>query len=278
MKKVLLLLSLMLILAGCVSTKTFESAVDESEARRHTIEKITRDLNDKKRENEILKEEISTLKARIEEARGENNSITAALNEKDTRIEFLTGEVERLTNEIARLSSVKEQKEKEIAEVKSTYENLMGELKQEIEKGEIKITRAMDRLSVNLVEEILFDSGKAEIKPEGKDLLKRVGGILSKVTEKQIKVEGHTDDVPIGPRLKKKFPTNWELSAARATNVVRYLQDTAGVDPKLLSASGYSKFRPVVENDTEEGRSRNRRIEIVLLPLDIDRVLEELKK
>ena len=101
-------------------------------------------------------------------------------------------------------------------------------------------------------------------------MLDRVAEILRKITDRQIKVEGHTDNVPIGPAIIDRFPTNWELSTARATTVVRHLQER-GLDSKLLSAEGYSEYRPVASNETEEGRAKNRRIEIVLIPLDVAR-------
>ena len=122
-----------------------------------------------------------------------------------------------------------------------------------------------------MVDKILFDSGSADVKKDGKKVLDRVAEILRKVTDKQIRIEGHTDNVKIGPRIAKKFPTNWELSNARATNVVRYLQEK-GVDPKLLSPAGYAEYKPIESNDTEEGKSKNRRIEIVLIPVDSDRI------
>ena len=174
------------------------------------------------------------------------------------------------------MEDVTSEKKKEVAETKSTYESLIGELQGEISRGEIKITRAVDRLTVNLVDKILFDSGKVEIKGKGLEVLKRLGEILREVQEKQIRIEGHTDNVPIGPDLKEEFPTNWELSTRRAANVVRYLQEVVGIDPALLSATGYSEYRPIASNDTAEGTAENRRIEIVLLPLDVKGVLEEL--
>jgi len=94
-----------------------------------------------------------------------------------------------------------------------------------------------------------------------------VVSILKDVKDKRIQIEGHTDNVPIVSALKKRFPTNWELSTARATEVVRYLQEQGGLDPKLLSATGYAEYQPVAANDTDEGKRKNRRIEIVLLPL-----------
>ena len=278
-----------LVFTGCVSTKTFKAATDESEMRRAQLEKTAGELDAVKNELEATKAEKQKLETRVEELNKEIEGLAASEAAKEEELaslkadladrtkenEFLGREVERLRLKAGELSSAKEQ---EVANVKKTYENLVQELKKEIAQGDIKITQAVDRLSVNMVEKILFDSGKAEIKKDGLKVIQRVGDILKKVTDRQIRVEGHTDNMQIGPRLRDKYPTNWELSTARATNVVRYLQDKVGIDPKLLSAAGLADNNPVASNDTPEGRAQNRRIEIVLLPLDVDRVLEELKK
>jgi chemotaxis protein MotB len=139
----------------------------------------------------------------------------------------------------------------------------------EIEKGEITITQLRGKLKVNMVDEILFDSGKTTIKPQGLEVLERVGSILLDVKDKAISIEGHTDDVPIGAELSKQYPTNWELSAVRATTVARYLQEKIGINPGLLSAIGYGEYQPVASNESDEGRAKNRRIEIVLVPMEI---------
>jgi len=118
---------------------------------------------------------------------------------------------------------------------------------------------------VDVVDKILFDSGRAEVKPEGLDVLKRVVEILITVTDKIIRVEGHTDNVPIAGTLAKRYPTNWELSAARAINITRYLEKE-GLDPALLSAAAFGEYQPVADNETPEGRAKNRRIAIILLP------------
>jgi chemotaxis protein MotB len=194
--------------------------------------------------------------------------LKVALETKDKEIETL-----KITSR-----EVSTEKELELQKVKGTYEDLIKEMKQEIDQGDIKITQAVDRLSVNLVEKILFDSGESELKPEGLKIIKRVGDILKGVSDKQIRVEGHTDNVQIGTRMKHKYPTNWELSTARATNVIRYLQDNVGIKAKHLSAAGFADSKPVTSNRTQKGKAQNRRIEIVLLPLDVDMVLEELKK
>ncbi|MBI4745302.1 MAG: OmpA family protein [Deltaproteobacteria bacterium] len=221
-------------------------------------------------------------KAKALEIEGLKLELANTIKLKDEEIATLRQQMNYLNREVERLKlkagEISSEKEKELANIKSTYETLVKEMQKEIEQGDIKITQAVDRLSVNLVEKILFDSGKAEIKPEGLKILKRVGDILKGVSGKQIGIKGHTDNVPIGAKIRHKYPTNWELSTTRATNVVRYLQDTVGVDPNMLFAAGFSEYRPVAINKTKEGKAQNRRIEIVLLPKDIESVLEDLKK
>jgi len=176
-----------------------------------------------------------------------------------------------------RASETGAQKDAEINRLKGTYESLVKDLQGEISKGQIKVTQIRDKLSVQLVEKILFDSGRAEIKPEGKEVLTKVGNVLLAVKDKQIRIEGYTDSVPIGGALRQQFPTNWELSTQRAATVLRFLQEKVGVEGKYLSAVGYGAFRPVASNDTPEGRAENRRIEISLTPLDVQEVLKELR-
>jgi chemotaxis protein MotB len=120
---------------------------------------------------------------------------------------------------------------------------------------------------MTMVDKILFPSGSADVSKGGKQVLDKVIAILKDIKDKRIQVEGHTDNVRIVSAIKTKYPTNWELSTARATQVVRYLQEAGGIDPKQLSAIGYAEYQPVALNDTDEGKAKNRRIEIVLLPL-----------
>jgi chemotaxis protein MotB len=138
-------------------------------------------------------------------------------------------------------------------------------MKSEISRGQITISELKGKLTVNMVDSILFDSGKAEVKKGGLEILGKVISILKEVKDKSIRIEGHTDNVQISRALAQRYPTNWELSAARAINVARYLQDE-GIGPGQLSAAAYGEWKPVAENDTPEGRARNRRIEIILVP------------
>ena len=128
-----------------------------------------------------------------------------------------------------------------------------------------------------MVDRVLFDSGQAQVKPAGMKILKQVAEVLNTVTDKQIRIEGHTDNIPISTKLQGRFKTNWELSTARATTVVRYLIDQGGVDRQYLSAVGYADTRAVASNDSEEGRTSNRRIEIVLYPRDLKEIAGQLK-
>ncbi|MEK7735989.1 MAG: OmpA family protein [Nitrospirota bacterium] len=282
-----------LIFSGCVSSQEHKARLSDIENLKKDISAMEEKLKTREGEKAALESELSKLKkenanlksmleANKDELTKDLISVKAKMSEKEQKIKELENELKsknaqitELKTEISGLSKEKsqaiEEKDKAVAELKKTYTNLVDELKDEIKKGEIAVTQLRDKLSLSMVDKILFDSGSADVKKDGKKVLDRVAEILKKVTDKQIRIEGHTDNVKIGPRIAKKFPTNWELSNARATNVLRYLQEK-GVDPKLLSPAGYAEYKPIESNDTEEGKSKNRRIEIVLIPVDSDRI------
>jgi chemotaxis protein MotB len=160
--------------------------------------------------------------------------------------------------------ALEDQKNAELLQLKKSYEDMTAGLKSEIANGQVQITQLQGKLTVNLVDQILFDSGSAEVKGDGKKVLSKVADALNKIADKDIRIEGHTDNKPLSAALQSKFPSNWELSTARATSVARYLQDHAKVTPERLIAAGYGEFHPKVSNETPEGRAKNRRIEIVL--------------
>jgi chemotaxis protein MotB len=188
-----------------------------------------------------------------------------------TELQGRVGDLEAIRDQLQRTSTELQQqvaqKESELAALRSTQDELVAGLKQEIADKQVQVERIQDRLRVEMVDEILFDSGETVIKPAGVEVLRRVGAILGRVENRRIEVQGHTDNVPITSALAKRFPTNWELSAARATNVARFLQDEAKIDPRLLSAVAFSEYTPRTANDTAAGRRKNRRIEILLSPL-----------
>jgi chemotaxis protein MotB len=203
----------------------------------------------------------------------EVETLTTQSSDLQAQVKKLAGDVEALKKEKETLQttnkdlSQKAQKAEQLEKATQTYQDLTKKLEKEIQEGQVKITEMKNRLTMTMVDKIIFPSGSAEISKEGKAVLDKVVSILKDVKDKRIQIEGHTDNVRIVSALKKRFPTNWELSTARATEVLRYLQEHGGIDPNQLSATGYAEFQPVASNDTEEGRHANRRIEIVLLPL-----------
>lgn len=140
---------------------------------------------------------------------------------------------------------------------------LRAKLQTEIAQKNVEIERLKDQLSVRVLDRILFRSGSADILPEGREVLDTLAGAIAHGNE-LIRVEGHTDVVPIGVHLKDKYPTNWELSTARSSSVVRYFENVHTIDPQRMEAVGFSMYRPIAIGDEPEQLQRNRRVEIVL--------------
>ncbi len=224
-------------------------------------------------------QELSTRQA-VEADLAAERARTAELSEKLERRELeraslgkerleLINELEDLRQENADLRARLEETERlrkgseaAVEEIQAGYHSLVEQLEEEVSRGQIEIHQLRGRLQIRALERILFDSGRVEIKPEGRAVLTKVAVQLQKDRRHQIRVEGHTDNVPIST---SRFPSNWELSCARAARVLRFLAEQ-GLPPERLSAVGFGPYRPIEDNATREGRARNRRIEIVLVP------------
>ncbi|UCD78926.1 MAG: OmpA family protein [Desulfobacterales bacterium] len=219
-------------------------------------------------------------KSKYVELETELNSTGAELAENQKNLETLQNRNRILLDENGRLIEAIEalrlelqqekltvlQKEEKISDLDKTRREIETNLKEQIAQKDIKIEEIEGRLKVTFVDKILFDSGSVTIKDQGKQVLLRLAESFKDNQNQNIIVEGHTDDMKIGPALQQKFPTNWELSTARATAVVRFLQEQGNIAPEQLTASGFSFYRPVASNDSEEGRRQNRRIEIIMVP------------
>jgi chemotaxis protein MotB len=192
------------------------------------------------------------LQAQISKLTGENNRLL------DT--------VEGLKTELEQEKLAVKQKEKEVSELDKTRMEIESSLKEQIAQKDIKLEEIEGKLKVTFVDKILFDSGSVAVKPKGQEVLLKLADSFRDSEDQNIAVEGHTDEVQIGLALIDRFPTNWELSTARATAVVRFLQEKGNIAPERLTASGFSFYRAVATNDTPEGRKQNRRIEIILIP------------
>ncbi|MBI4595221.1 MAG: OmpA family protein [Candidatus Tectomicrobia bacterium] len=239
-----------------------ERKISEQSAK---IEALSRENEEFKGRNQeltsLLDKKAATQGKMVEDLLEKNQALAGDLNMYKLKAEERDQKVRELTETVKRLEA---KKEKDVQEVRSVYDSLLEQLQDEVKKGEIQIRQLADRLSINVVEKIFFDTGKAEIKPSGLQVLAKLGGVLKGVKEKKILVEGHTDNVTISGQLTRKFPTNWELSSARATAVVRFLIEKMGIDGSQLSAAAFSQYQPIASNETPEGKSLNRRIEIVL--------------
>jgi len=210
------------------------------------------------KENQVLTKDKSELEQVL---KAKSDTLSKNVSDLRQKAADLQEENRKLSDEIATLQKAKEEKVKEVS---STYEHLLENMKSEIAQGQVTISELKGKLTVNMEAAILFDSGKADVKPDGIAILLKMVPTLKEVKDKSIRIEGHTDNVPI---RSAQFPSNWELSAARAINVAKYLQQQ-GLDPTSLSAAAFSEFRPVADNATKEGRAKNRRIEITLVAKD----------
>jgi chemotaxis protein MotB len=171
-------------------------------------------------------------------------------------------QIASLTNQIADL-----QKQKELAT--KTSKSLEDEMRADLESKDVTISKLQGKLTVNIVDRVMFDSGEAILKPDGEVVMRKIAAILQEHPQLAIHVIGHTDNIPIRPNAQSRFASNWELSAARALAAVHFLTEKAGVDPRRVGAVGYGEFRPVADNSTPEGRAKNRRIAITILPEEL---------
>jgi chemotaxis protein MotB len=251
---------------GCVTTGTYNRKVAELEQLRndHDRAAATRD--------EAAKEEEKQLKARVTELEKQLDDTTALAGELKKRLEKMGQNVGQLTSEKGQLAQVladakarleELRKQKAAAEARAaTFRQLVDRLRSMIDAGQLKVVIRDGRMLIALPNDVLFDSGKTNIKTEGQTALAKVAQVLTGIPDRKFIVAGDTDNVPIHT---SHFPSNWELSTARAVEVTKFLVAN-GMKPEVLAAAGYGEFDPVVANDTPEHRAQNRRIEIVLQP------------
>jgi chemotaxis protein MotB len=229
-----------LLTTGCVSSGKFKKMDAD---KNNEIAALKKDKAALEQQKGALESEKNTLKEQV-----------AGLEQETASMKQQVGSLEQEKTSLMAASQQQQQQ----------YEALVQGLSSEVEKGQLQERQYQNMLAVDLAEQIFFDSGRAALKPVGKDVLKKVGDALKGYEDKIIRVVGHTDNVPLAKSLQATFPTNWDLSVARATTVVRYLQEV-GVPPERMVPSGRGEYDPVAPNDTPEGRQKNRRIEIMLI-------------
>lgn len=221
-------------LSACVSSGKYEEAVAEADSVRNSLGKTQAEMDAMRKSLGSTQEKLSASQAEIATLR---------------KIEAET----KRRNEI--------------------YAQFVNRLKSMIDGGQLTVSIDAGRIVINLPDNVLFNSGSANLNTEGQEALKKIGEVLTQFSDRRFQVEGHTDNVPI---KSARFPSNWELSTARALAVVHLLTEM-GVTPENVSAAGFGEFRPRADNETEEGKKLNRRIEIVMLP-NLDILSNELPK
>lgn len=209
--------------------------------------------------NAAQKQQKAELEAMLARLKTTADTAQSEAAEARSRADALAAERERLAAEAARLAEEKAALQQKTAE----YDALVTQMKDEIASGEVTITELSGKLTVAMSNAILFDSGATAVKPAGKAALAKVATVLAGVTDREVRVEGHTDDVPV--RAGASYPDNWALSALRASTVVGILV-AGGVDPLNVAAVGYGEHHPAAPNDSAANRAANRRTEIVLVP------------
>lgn len=244
-----------LALSGC-KRKELEAALAEANKK---LEATQAELGTEKGKNKTLTEENQTLQQKIAELEGQ----IAKLNTDIKVLEDQNADLARKAGATQEeLKALRAEKAKRMAELQ-VYKDLFGKLKALVDAGTIQVEFRKGRLVVKLASSILFDSGKTELKPEGQTALSQLATALKSLNDREFLVAGHTDNVPI---KTARFKNNWDLSTARAVEVVQFLI-TQGMTSSNIGAAGYGENDPVADNKDEAGKAQNRRIEVILMPL-----------
>jgi len=224
---------------------------EEMQVKRDRIDQLTRALDK-------LEQDHQGLQDRFKVASLENAQLSQRLQQMGMSVEDSKKSMDELNKLVEELRTKERQAQARLA----TFRNMLEKFNKMIASGKLRVRIVRGRMVVELSENILFDSGKSELKKEGTAALQEVAAVLGSIPDREFQIAGHTDNVPI---KSGKFASNWELSTARGVTVARSLS-AQGVPANRLSAAGYAETQPVASNDTPEGRAQNRRIEIVLMP------------
>jgi chemotaxis protein MotB len=280
-----------ILIAACIPKNQYDAAVadeqrlhaalDAALAREKTNEeelaKLRQDMADLQNQLQDRDQKLSDLTTSDHNVQAQLDQATAINARLRTELERLGKNVDQMLSEKGTLSKALDDAKGRLEELRKAqaaaearaalFQQFVQKFKKMIEAGQLKITTRNGRLVIQLPNDVLFDSGQTAIKPAGQQAIGQVAQVLKGVG-RNFQVAGDTDNVPI---QTPRFPSNWELSTARAVEVVKLLVQK-GADPKHLSACGYGEFDPIASNDTADGRAKNRRIEITLQP-DLDELV-----
>lgn len=284
------------LFTGCVGIEDYERKTDEAAGLRKELSDHQSRIDELRRNTEELEGRIKQKDMEIQEL---SQSLTMARRhsqQTETRVADLRAQVtaqqSQQTESVQKAQRLQRAYENSRARVRELQKNLVAAQKKllrfedrirfqiqlekdmkaqfsrERRRGIVEVRRVGDRVVISIASAILFKSGSAKIRSESKALLVKFSNLLRRYANREVQVQGHTDNVQISDRLAERWETNWELSAARATRVLRYFVEVGNLDPRRVSGTGMGEYRPIADNDTREGRRTNRRIEIVIFPPD----------
>jgi chemotaxis protein MotB len=279
-------LAMGLLLAGCVPQAKYDAALKDGQSAQTSAQRCASDVA-------ALHAQVDQLNGALKDAQAhaadDDRALAAAqasAHDLQAKLDGATAENDQLRQELARLGknadsllAEKGSLASALADAKSRLEELRKaqaaaeqraalfkqlalKFHKMVDAGQLKVVLRNGRMVLQLANDVLFDSGKTDVKRSGKDALAQVAGVLKTIGDRRFQVAGDTDNVPI---QSEQFPSNWELSTRRADDVVHFLI-AQGMRPEVLSAAGYGEFDPIARNDTPEGRAKNRRTEITLEP------------
>ena len=246
--------------------------------------RTTEDLKETLQALEAQQADLQPIRQRLDETKKEADRLRAALEgkamsfgEERTRLQE---EIRRLTRALDEARSEGSELRHRLAEARGrqenldrqrealqeSYEALVRGLQKEVQEKQATVEKFRETLRVTFVDRILFGFSRVRISDEGKAVLDNLAGALSEMPEGRIRIAGHADSIPVAEKHRYRFPSNWELSSARAAAVARYLQENGGINPKAMEIVGFSNYHPVADNSAEEGRAQNRRVEITITP------------
>ncbi|MBN2717572.1 MAG: OmpA family protein [Deltaproteobacteria bacterium] len=244
--------------AFCLSMAACGPSQEEYDALLNSSNQLKEQLASSEQSNGELQSKLSQMSS-------ENKKMAEKLAALGQNVEALLGQKSELASDLeatrAREAKLREEQEAQKKRMEQ-YRKVIKQFQELVNSGKLSIKIVDGQMVVQMASSILFETGQAKLSEEGELALADLANILATIKDRKFQVAGHTDNVPIN---SKKFPSNWELSTARAVNVVKFLQEN-GVDPKNISAAGYAEYRPSESNDTKDGQAANRRIEITLLP------------
>jgi chemotaxis protein MotB len=250
--------------------KAFEKSRSHLNELSQQIEKLKGDYQQKMQglRDQVLKRDRQIKDLQDEGTRFRQTIASLQSNRKplSKQISELKNELEQSKDRIQMLSQDLADKERKLGRANQNYQAMVKQLREQIQQKEVRISTLEEKTSIHFLDKILFEPGNTNITPHGSQVLRNVAEGLKRLSETEIRVEGHTDNQPLSEAARAVYIDNLDLSVKRATAVARVFR-MMGVDPRNISVTGFSMYRPVASNDTPDGRQQNRRVEIVLAPL-----------